>query len=58
MQDMHEMNNIKWIDSENMLVCMEAGIVGQDLKRRLEAHGLTIGILRIGIRYSVLGIRH
>jgi alkyldihydroxyacetonephosphate synthase len=52
MQDMHEMNNIKWIDSENMLVCMEAGIVGQDLKRRLEAHGLTIGIIRIGIRDS------
>jgi len=41
--DMHEMNAIKWIDAENMLVCMEAGIVGQDLKRRLEASGYTIG---------------
>jgi len=30
------MNSIKWIDADNMLVCMEAGIVGQDLKRRLE----------------------
>ena len=29
--DMHEMNAIKWLDEDNMLVCMEAGIVGQDL---------------------------
>jgi alkyldihydroxyacetonephosphate synthase len=24
--DMHEMNGIKWIDADNMLVCMEAGL--------------------------------
>mmetsp|Transcript_29670 Transcript_29670/g.69758 ORF Transcript_29670/g.69758 Transcript_29670/m.69758 type:complete len:216 (+) Transcript_29670:249-896(+) len=27
--DMHEMNSIKWIDLKNMVVCAEAGIVGQ-----------------------------
>lgn len=27
--DMHEMNAIKWIDTTNMTVCAEAGIVGQ-----------------------------
>ena len=32
------MNSIKWIDAENGLVCMEAGIVGQDVKRRLEVY--------------------
>ena len=37
--DMHMMNAIKWVDRENMLVCMEAGIIGQDVKRRLEALG-------------------
>lgn len=39
--DMHLMNAIKWIDRDNMLVCMEAGIIGQDIKRRLEALGTT-----------------
>jgi hypothetical protein len=33
-----QMNSIKWIDAENGLVCMEAGIVGQDVKRRLEVY--------------------
>jgi alkyldihydroxyacetonephosphate synthase len=53
--DMHEMNKIKWIDNENMLVCMEAGIVGQDLKRRLEAQGLTIGHEPDSLEFSSLG---
>mmetsp|Transcript_81581 Transcript_81581/g.119503 ORF Transcript_81581/g.119503 Transcript_81581/m.119503 type:complete len:622 (+) Transcript_81581:118-1983(+) len=53
--DMHEMNAIKWIDAENMLVCMEAGIVGQDLKRRLEASGYTIGHEPDSLEFSSLG---
>ena len=34
--DMHRMNRIIWVDRDNLLVCMEAGTVGQDMKRRLE----------------------
>jgi alkyldihydroxyacetonephosphate synthase len=54
--DMHEMNKIKWIDTANMLVCMEAGIVGQDVKRRLEAQGLTIGHEPDSLEFSSLGL--
>jgi len=53
--DMHRMNKIKWIDRENMLVCMEAGIIGQDVKRRLEAMGLTIGHEPDSLEFSSLG---
>ena len=53
--DMHEMNAIKWLDEDNMLVCMEAGIVGQDLKRRLEAKGFTIGHEPDSLEFSSLG---
>jgi len=53
--DMHEMNQIKWIDTENGLVCMEAGIVGQDMKRRLEAEGFTIGHEPDSLEFSSLG---
>lgn len=41
--DMSQMNRILWIDSENLLVCCEAGIIGQDLERELKLKGLTSG---------------
>ena len=53
--DMHRMNKILWVDKENLLVCMEAGIVGQDIKRRLEKLGLTIGHEPDSIEFSSLG---
>jgi alkyldihydroxyacetonephosphate synthase len=53
--DMHRMNKILWVDRENLLVCMEAGIVGQDIKRRLEKLGLTIGHEPDSIEFSSLG---
>jgi len=53
--DMHRMNRILWVDKENLLVCMEAGIVGQDVKRRLEKLGLTLGHEPDSIEFSSLG---
>ena len=31
--DMQKMNHIKWIDRTNLLACVEAGVIGQDLER-------------------------
>ena len=37
------MNRILWIDKNNLLVCCEAGIIGQDLERELRSKGFTAG---------------
>ncbi len=37
------MNRIKWVDKENMLVCIEAGIIGRDLDAELKKYGLCTG---------------
>lgn len=34
--DMTRMNAIKWVDKENGLACIQAGIYGQDLERDLK----------------------
>ena len=41
--DTSQMNRILWIDRENLLVCCEAGIIGQDLERELRLKGFTSG---------------
>lgn len=41
--DMSRMNRIKWVDKINMIACVEAGIVGQDLDRSLKSYGVTMG---------------
>lgn len=41
--DTSQMNRILWIDRENMLVCCESGIIGQDLERFLRLQGFTCG---------------
>ena len=33
--DMTKMNKILWIDYENMTMCAEAGIIGEDLERQV-----------------------
>ena len=30
--DMTRMNRIKWVDKENQMACVEAGIIGRDLE--------------------------
>ena len=34
--DMARMNNIKWVDKENQMACIQAGILGVDLERDLK----------------------
>ena len=41
--DMSRMNRVKWVDKVNMIACVEAGIVGQDLERELKNYGVVLG---------------
>lgn len=41
--DTSQMNRILWIDRDNLLVCCESGIIGQDLERQLRFQGFTCG---------------
>jgi len=41
--DMTRMNKIKWVDKVNMIACIEAGIIGQDLERELKNYGVCLG---------------
>jgi alkyldihydroxyacetonephosphate synthase len=41
--DMSRMNKIKWVDKVNMIACIEAGIIGQDLERELKNYGVCLG---------------
>jgi alkyldihydroxyacetonephosphate synthase len=34
--DMARMNNIRWVDKENQMACVQAGILGVDLERDLK----------------------
>lgn len=41
--DTSQMNRILWIDRDNLLICCESGIIGQDLERMLRLQGFTCG---------------
>lgn len=41
--DTSQMNRILWIDRDNLLMCCESGIIGQDLERNLRLQGFTSG---------------
>ena len=41
--DMSRLNKIKWVDKVNMIACIEAGIIGQDLERELKNYGVCLG---------------
>lgn len=41
--DTSQMNRILWIDRDNLLVCCESGVIGQDLERQLHLQGFTCG---------------
>lgn len=53
--DCSQMNKMKWLDKENFLACFEAGVVGQDLERMLNAQGFTMGHEPDSIEFSTLG---
>lgn len=53
--DTSQMNRMLWLDRENMFVCFESGIVGQDLERELRLIGLTVGHEPDSYEFSTLG---
>ncbi|XP_011270003.1 hypothetical protein CAOG_08432 [Capsaspora owczarzaki ATCC 30864] len=53
--DMTEMDRILWIDRESMTARIEAGIIGQDLERRLAVEGLCTGHEPDSMEFSSLG---
>jgi len=53
--DMTDMNKILWFDEENLLAHIEAGIVGQDLDKKLEEFGFCTGHEPDSLEFSTLG---
>jgi len=37
------MNKVKWVDKENMLACVECGIIGIDLDAELKKYAVCTG---------------
>jgi alkyldihydroxyacetonephosphate synthase len=53
--DMRRMNRILWIDSENMMACIEAGAVGRHIMAHLKKYGVTMGHEPDSVEFSTLG---
>jgi len=53
--DMRRMNRIRWIDTENMTACIEAGAVGRHIMSQLEKYGVTMGHEPDSVEFSTLG---
>lgn len=53
--DMGRMNLIKWVDKENNMACIGAGIMGQDMERELAKYGLCSGHEPDSSEFSTLG---
>ncbi|OGT78411.1 MAG: hypothetical protein A3J35_04420 [Gammaproteobacteria bacterium RIFCSPLOWO2_02_FULL_52_10] len=53
--DMRRMNRILWIDADNKLACIEAGISGKQLEIELDKKGYTTGHEPDSIELSTLG---
>jgi alkyldihydroxyacetonephosphate synthase len=53
--DMALMNKIVWIDEDNLLCRVQAGIVGQELEKQLNQKGFTCGHEPDSIEFSTLG---
>ncbi|KAL3272804.1 hypothetical protein HHI36_014264 [Cryptolaemus montrouzieri] len=53
--DTSQMNRILWVDRENLVACIESGIIGQDLERELKNLGYTTGHEPDSYEFSSLG---
>ncbi|CAH3832121.1 unnamed protein product [Pieris brassicae] len=53
--DTSDMNSILWLDREQLLARVQAGIVGQDLEREMRARGFTVGHEPDSYEFSTLG---
>lgn len=53
--DVTRLNKIKWVDKNNMMACIEAGIIGKDMERELSKFGVCCGHEPDSIEFSSLG---
>lgn len=53
--DVSRMTAIKWVDKENNLACVQAGIQGTDLERDLKQYGVISGHEPDSMEFSTLG---
>ena len=53
--DMERMNAVKWVDKENNMACVQAGISGKDLERDLAQYGVTSGHEPDSQEFSTVG---
>ena len=52
--DMTRMNKIKWVDKNNMMACIEAGIIGKDMEKELSKYGVMCGHEPDSVEFSSL----
>ncbi|XP_045448843.1 alkyldihydroxyacetonephosphate synthase [Melitaea cinxia] len=53
--DTSDMNAILWLDKDQLLARVQAGIVGQDLEREMRSRGFTVGHEPDSFEFSTLG---
>ncbi|XP_026729119.1 alkyldihydroxyacetonephosphate synthase [Trichoplusia ni] len=53
--DTSDMNSILWLDKDQLLAKVQAGIIGQDLEREMRARGFTVGHEPDSYEFSTLG---
>ena len=53
--DMRKLNRVLWLNEEDGVACVEAGITGKDLVSALEERGYTMGHEPDSIEFSTLG---
>ena len=53
--DMRRMDRILWVDEENLQACVEAGISGKQLEKKLDARGYTSGHDPDSVELATLG---
>ena len=53
--DMTRMTAVKWVDKENKMACIQAGIMGADLERSLKPYGVVLGHEPDSYEFSTLG---
>lgn len=53
--DMSRLNKVSWIDKDNMIACVQAGIRGQDMEKELKLSGYVSGHEPDSSEFSTLG---
>jgi alkyldihydroxyacetonephosphate synthase len=53
--DVTRLNKIKWVDKNNMMACIEAGIIGKDMEKELSKYGVICGHEPDSVEFSSLG---